>query len=135
MHELVDAFDKIEIKDKGLQDMSEDQSYSEDYLFYKELKRREKIHRVKRKWIINDHLNELKYMLEKYKNRHFSIRKALKLSYSTYRKILKELQRENLDYYVSKRQVRFRSYISEEERKCIELLVTPPRPPITIRSI
>ena len=39
MHELVDAFGKIEIKEKGLQGMSEDQSYSEDYLFYKELKK------------------------------------------------------------------------------------------------
>ena len=71
LHELVDAFDKIEIKDKGLQDMSEDQSYPEDYLFYKELKRLDKIHRVKGKWISYDHLNELKYMLEKYKDRHF----------------------------------------------------------------
>ena len=70
---LTEAFDLIKITEDGLHEESEDQPYSENYLFFKELRKLEEIHREKRKWMSYDQLNELKIMLEKYRDRHSSI--------------------------------------------------------------
>ena len=132
---LTEAFDLIKITEDGLREESEDQSYSENYLFFKELKKFEEIHREKRKWMSYDQLNEIKIMLEKYPDRHSLIWKVLKLSRSTYKRLLIELEKEKFNQYKSKRQIRFRNQISELEKKCFEFWVVPPRSPITITSI
>ena len=49
--ELIESFDHIRINEEDLYEVSEDRSYPKDYLFYKELKELEEIHREKRKWI------------------------------------------------------------------------------------
>ena len=81
MTKLIDIFDHIRINEEDLHKESEDKSYPKDYLFYKELKELEEIHREKGKWISYEHLNKLKLMLEKYLDKHPSIWKVLKLSH------------------------------------------------------
>ena len=132
---LIENFDHIRINEEELHQESEDKSYPKDYLFYKELKELEEIHREKGKWISYEHLNKLKLMFGKYPDNYPSIWKVLKLSHSTYRRLLKELKRNDFNLYESKRQIRFQIQISEAEKKCIELWVAPPRSPITIKCI
>ena len=92
---LIKTFGNLRINEEDLHEISEDKSYPKNYLFYKELKMLEEIH--------YEHLNKLKFMFEKYPDKYPSIWKVLKLSHSTYRRILKKLKRNDFNLYESKR--------------------------------
>ena len=82
-----------------------------------------------------EQLEELREILQRFKNDHLTICRALNISRSTYNRIKKELKDSENQNYKSKRNSKGHRNISAVEQEYISKLVKPPTSPKSIASI
>ena len=78
---------------------------------------------------------DLNNLLAKYPNHHHLIWRACNVSKSTYQRIIKEEQQFVHEGILSRRIKRQKKELCPIEKKYIEVLIRPPRTPITLKDV
>ena len=84
---------------------------------------------------IREQLDELGQILRRFPDNHMTICRALNTPKSTFYMLKKELNKENSQYFISKRKIKDFSYLFLIQKEYISKIVKPPTSPKTVKSI
>ena len=88
--------------------------------------------RKKNKWIRKEFCDKLFELFEQYPTEHAAIRRELKISYSTYFRLIKEFKGEGFDHRAKKRYERSMKALSKTDKNLVWLIVRPSTNPLTL---
>ena len=105
------------------------------YKLFKEIRMLDHFNRKKRQWICQEFSDRLFKLFEEFPNDHAVIKKALKISNSTYHRLMKEGTRKGSDQRSIKRAERSPKKLNQIEKSLVELMIKPPTTPLTLNEI
>ena len=105
------------------------------YKLFKEIGMLEYFNRKKRQWICQEFSDKLFKLFKQYPNEHTIIKKALKISNSTYHRLMKESIGGEPDRRSIKRAERSKKRLNSIEKSLVKLMIAPPTAPLTLNEI
>ena len=91
--------------------------------------------RRKRTWFTYEHLIELKTILERFPNNHSLIKKALKISAASFKRLKSEWENLGIGEQSNKREERSKRDLNVLQKTFVKQLVNPPTVPLTLNEI
>ena len=89
----------------------------------------------KRTWFTYEHLIELKTILERFPNNHSLIKKALKISAATFKRLKSEWENLGIGEQSNKREERSKRDLNVLQKTFVKKFVNPPTVPLTLNEI
>ena len=128
------------IKDLNISDEKQEPTSNETvecsrHSLFRELQKLKIPNRKKGKWFTYNYWEDLKRLLSKYPNEHHTIMKALRISRSSYYRLIKEFKTEHHGGCKANRELRNNLKLTKQEKVYVHLLVNPPTIPLTINGI
>ena len=108
---------------------------SKRFRLFKEIRMLEHFSRKKNQWIYKEFCDKLFELFEQYPTEHATIRMALKISYSTYLRLIEEFKGEDYEQRVKKRYERSMKALSKTDKNLIWLIVRQPTNPLILNEI
>ena len=124
---------QIDDEDKDLWSLSTSQE--KRYRVFKEIRKFESFSRNKRQWISRKYYDKLADLFQRFPAEHSTIRKALRISNSTYYRLLKESKEEDRSQRLKNRTERSTKKLSKTEKTLVALMIRPPTSPLTLNEI
>ena len=132
---MAEQLDEMSLSEEDEEIWSLSIEESKRFRLFKEIRMLEHFSRKKNQWICKEFCDKLFELFEQYPTEHATIRRALKISYSTYFRLIKEFKGEDYDQRAKRRYERSMKALSKTDKNLVWLIVRPPTNPLTLNEI